>query len=53
MNTIPLAFTITGIPALLIILLILVLLVAGAVSLVRAGARGAKKIAGSDSDSPR
>jgi hypothetical protein len=44
------AFTVTGVPALLIILLILVLLVWGAVSMLRAGARGAKKIAGSDSD---
>ena len=37
--------TVTGLPALLIILLILVLLIAGAVTVVRATARGAKKVA--------
>jgi hypothetical protein len=43
---------ITGIPALLIILLILILLVAGAVSLIRLTARGAKRVVG-DGDSDR
>ena len=37
--------TVTGLPALLIILVIVILLVAGAVTLIRGGARGAKKLA--------
>jgi hypothetical protein len=46
--------TITGLPALLIILLILALLVAGAITLVRLTARGAKKVASSsDGDDAR
>ena len=36
--------TVTGLPALLIILVILILLVAGAVTLIRGGARGARKV---------
>jgi hypothetical protein len=41
----PLAATVTGLPALLIILVILFLLIVGAVTLVRGGVRGAKKVA--------
>jgi hypothetical protein len=37
---------VTGFPAVLIILLILALLITGAVTLFRAGARGVKKAAG-------
>jgi hypothetical protein len=43
--------TITGLPALLIILVVLILLVLGAVTLVRGTARGAKRVVhGSDDD---
>jgi hypothetical protein len=45
---------VTGAPAALIILLLLVLLVAGAYTLVRLTARGAKRVAkGGDPDGPR
>lgn len=44
------AVTVTGVPALLIILLILALLVAGAVTLVRLSARGAKRVANAVED---
>jgi hypothetical protein len=47
------AVHITGLPALLIILLILVLLVAGAFTLLRGAARGARRVADtSRSDRP-
>ncbi|MGX6448144.1 hypothetical protein ACVU7I_08785 [Patulibacter sp. S7RM1-6] len=39
----PLAFTVTGAPALLIILVVLALLVTGAVVAVRAAGRGVRK----------
>jgi hypothetical protein len=40
----PIGATVTGLPALLIILVILVLLVVGAFTLIRGGVRGAKKV---------
>jgi hypothetical protein len=44
------AFKVTGLPALLIILFILVLLILGAVTLFRAAGRGAKRAADSMSN---
>jgi hypothetical protein len=40
------AIHLTGLPALLIIIVILVLLIAGAITMLRLTARGAKRIAG-------
>jgi flagellar biogenesis protein FliO len=44
---------VTGLPAALIILLILAIFVAGAYTLVRLTARGAKKMTGTQDDGPR
>ena len=41
---------VTGLPALLIILVVLALLIAGVVTVAKAGARGVKKVAGHDDD---